>query len=401
LSGPALDASLAPAGEFPSLDDICYMNTASIGLMSRSALAEEEKFQRQLGLYGTTWFDEPTEVGVLEQARREGAALLGAPAEQVAVTTSVTEALSQVAWSLRPESGSNVVSIDLEFPTVTYPWMRVARDTGAEVRLISAAGDPAKLSFEGLAEAVDQRTAAISVSHVQYSTGFRYQLEELSELAETNGALLVVDASQSLGAVPIDLSSVRIDALLCAGYKWLCGPFGAALCYVGERLLERLDPPFVGWKSAADPWSLHASSLRLASSVVERLEYATMAYAAGVALAAAIRQISVIGADRILEHNLKLASTLTEGLEHLGAEVITPREDERRSGIVTARFPARDGEQVAAWMNQSGVIVSPRFGSTRFSIHFFNGSDDVSFALDTLERVLATGGPVARDRHTK
>ena len=334
-----MDASLAPAGEFPSLDDICYMNTASIGLMSRSALAEEEKFQRQLGLYGTTWFDEPTEVGVLEQARREGAALLGASADQVAVTTSVTEALLQIAWSLRPESGSNVVSIDLEFPTVTYPWMRVARDTGAEVRLVSAAGDPAKLSFEGLAEAVDQRTAAISVSHVQYSTGFRYQLEELSELAETNGALLVVDASQSLGAVPIDLSSVRIDALLCTGYKWLCGPFGAALCYVGERLLERLDPPFVGWKSAVDPWSLHASSLRLASSVVERLEYATMSYSAAVALAAAIRQISVIGADRILEHNLKLASTLTEGLEHLGAEVITPREDERRSGIVTARFP--------------------------------------------------------------
>ena len=126
-----------------------------------------------------------------------------------------------------------------------------------------------------------------------------------------------------------------------------------------------------------------------------------MAYAAGVALAAAIRQISVIGADRILEHNLKLASTLTEGLEHLGAEVITPREDERRSGIVTARFPERDGEQVAAWMNQSGVIVSPRFGSTRFSIHFFNSSDDVSFALDTLERVLATGGPVATDRQTR
>ena len=265
MSEENVDASLAPPGEFPSLDDICYMNTASIGLMSRSALAEEEKFQRQLGLYGTTWFDEPTEAGVLDQARREGAALLGASADQVAVSTSVTEALLQIAWSLRPESGSNVVSIDLEFPTVTYPWMRVARDTGAEVRLVSAAGDPAKLSFDGLAEAVDQRTAAISVSHVQYSTGFRYQLEELSELAETNGAMLVVDASQSLGAVPIDLSSLRIDALLCTGYKWLCGPFGAALCYVGERLLERLDPPFVGWRSAADPWSLHASSLRLAS----------------------------------------------------------------------------------------------------------------------------------------
>ncbi|MGA8804885.1 MAG: hypothetical protein WB866_09355, partial [Solirubrobacterales bacterium] len=111
MSEENVDASLAPPGEFPSLDDICYMNTASIGLMSRSALAEEETFQRQLGLYGTTWFDEPTEVGVLEQARREGAALLGASADQVAVTTSVTEALLQIAWSLRPESGSNVVSI--------------------------------------------------------------------------------------------------------------------------------------------------------------------------------------------------------------------------------------------------------------------------------------------------
>ena len=97
--------------------------------MPLSALFASEQFGRRLGLYGTTWFDEPTEVGALDAARRAAAGMLHAPAEQVAIATSMTEAMSQIAWSLRPPKGTNVVSVDFEFPSVPYPWMRVARET--------------------------------------------------------------------------------------------------------------------------------------------------------------------------------------------------------------------------------------------------------------------------------
>lgn len=390
----AARTGLAPAREFPSLSELCYLNTASIGLMPVAARFTAEQFERQLSLYGTTWFDERTEVAALDWARAAAGALFNVPPDQIAVTTSVTEALSQIAWSLRPGPGTNVVSIDLEFPSVVYPWMRVARETGAEVRLVRAAERPQSLSLDTLAEFVDDDTEVICVSHVQYATGHRFDLDGLAKLAEGHGAWLIVDGSQSAGAVPIDLSQARVDAFLCAGYKWLCGPFGAAICHVGSRLAERLDPHFVGWKSTADPYSMDASRMGLAPSPLAQMEFSTMAYGAGVALAAAIEHVDEIGVETIFAHNLELSATLRGGLEELGAEIVTPAEEEQRSGIVTARFPGRDGEQVAAWLNGSDVIVSPRFGATRFSPHFFNTSDDVTLALEVLERVLERGEPV-------
>src|SRR5690242_1325580 len=217
--------------------------------MPLSAQFAAEQFGRRLALYGSTWFDEPTEVGALDRARRAAAAMLNAPAELVAITTSMTEAMSQIAWSLRPAAGANVISVDFEFPSVPYPWMRVAKETGAEVRLVRASEHPGELSLEAVAELVDEATEVVCVSHVQYSTGYRFDLRELAGLCERHGAWLIVDATQSMGAVSIDVAEGGIDALLCGGYKWLCGPFGAAVCYVGPRLLNRLDPPFVGWKS--------------------------------------------------------------------------------------------------------------------------------------------------------
>lgn len=399
MSTAPAGAGLAPGREYPSLGEMCYLNTASIGLMAVAAQFAAEQFARRIGLYGTSWFDEATEVGALDGARVAAAGLLNVPPAQVAVTTSVTEALSQIAWSLRPAGGANVVAVDLDFPSVVYPWMRVARESGAEVRLVRAAERPDALSLASVAELVDDRTAAICISHVQYATGHRFDLGELGELAAGHGAWLIVDGSQSLGAVPVDLAQTPVDAFVCAGYKWLCGPFGAAVCHVAPSLAERLDPPFVGWKSSAEPYDMDASELRLAESPLERMEPSTMAYGAGVALAAAIEQIEEIGVEAILAHNLEIGAALRRGLEDLGAEIVTPAEDERRSGIVTARFPGRDGEEVAAWLSRSGVVVSPRFGATRFSVHLFNCLQDIAIALDVLERALARGGPVETAGH--
>ncbi len=398
MDGTANSLAGARHLQFPALEELCYLNTASIGLMPLSAQFAAEEFGRKLGVYGTTWFDEPTEVGALEAARRAAAAMLNASPEQVAVTTSMTEAMSQIAWSLQPSSGTNIVSVDFEFPSVSYPWMRVACATGAQVRLVRASEHPKQLSLEAVAELVDDTTEVICVSQVQYSTGYRFSLSELADLAERHDAWLIVDATQSMGAVPIDVANGRIDAIVCGGYKWLCGPFGAAICYIGPRLWDRLDPPFVGWKSAQDPYTMDASSLHLAGSPVRRLEYSTMAYGAGVALASAIEYVQGIGVEAIHAHDLRLGAALHEGLEELGAQVLSPRDDAHRTGIVSARFPGLDGEEVAGWITRSGVIVSPRLCSTRLAAHFFNTEQDVALALRTIKAVLRERGPVSPER---
>jgi selenocysteine lyase/cysteine desulfurase len=382
-----VDESLAPRKHFPLLDNVTYLNAASMGLVPLPVQEQAAAFDRELALRGTTWFDEAQEVGVLDRARNAAARLLNASPDAIAITTSATEAFCQAAWWLRPARGTNIVSIDLEFPSVTYPWFRIAAETGAEVRLVQAKDDPASLSLDSVAALVDEQTAIICVSHVQFATGHRFALDELTRLARAHNATLVIDATQSAGMVPIDVQSIGVDMLVAGGYKWLGATFGAAVCYLGPTLLERLDPPFVGWRSTVEPYALDAARMPLTPSA-RRLEFSTMSYGAGVALGAAIEYTLDLGIDRILAHDLALASRLIAGLDTLGATILTPRDVHSRAGIVTARFPGRDGEEVAACLNEAGVIVSPRFGSTRFSTHVFNHAADIDHALSVVERVL-------------
>jgi selenocysteine lyase/cysteine desulfurase len=152
-------------------------------------------------------------------------------------------------------------------------------------------------------------------------------------------------------------------------------------------VLAEFRPPLVGWRSTEHPYTLDARWQPLAGTA-RRMEYSTMSYGAAIALGHAIRYISGLDLGEVAAHNAALASRLAGGLTERGATLITPADPERRAGTVTARFPGRDGEAIAGELTGRGVIVSPRVGSTRFSMHFYNSSDDVDRALTVLDEVL-------------
>jgi selenocysteine lyase/cysteine desulfurase len=389
---PSLKAASLPLDdtrdEFPILERVNYLNTASIGLVPKTVASQVAEFEQELALGGTVGFDEETELRCLESAREAGAQLLGAEPGNIAIVSSFTEALCQVAWWLRPGPGTNVVSTDVDFPSVTYPWFRLAEETGCDVRLVPVLSDPVGFDLEALARYVDSETRVISISHVQYLTGHRLDLEALADLAHNHGALVVLDATQSAGQVPIDVSSVDIDVVISGSYKWLCSTFGAAVCYLAPSVVDRFNPPFVGWRSTVEPYELDAHFQPLARSA-RKMEYSTMSYASAFALGLSVRYMLDLGQAPVLEHNAALADRLIAGLDERGATVLTPRQPERRAGIVTARFEGRDGEEVAQQLNKRGVIVSPRVGSTRFSLHHYNNEADVDGALYKLDEILS------------
>ena len=258
--------SLSPRSDFPVLEEVVYLNTGSYGLEPLPVQHAGEALGSQIAGRGTVGFDDEVEKRVGDVPRAAVARLLGASPDDVAVVTHATEALCQVAWWLKPGEGENVVSADLEFPSVTYPWLRLARDTGVEVRLAPALHDPASFSLDAIAAVVDERTSVICVSHVQYATGHRLDPAGLVELARSVGATLILDVTQSAGVVPLDAPALGVDVLVSSGYKWLCSAPGAGICYLRPELWERLDPPFVGWKSTEDAFAFDATTIPLAQA---------------------------------------------------------------------------------------------------------------------------------------
>jgi cysteine desulfurase/selenocysteine lyase len=377
--------ALVSADIFPAARRYAYLNAASVALMPKMAGDAIIEWQRDLATEGTVHFDEEAEANVFDTLRRAAARLLGAKPDEIACISSVSEALSSLAWALSPGPDSNVVSARVEFPSVVYPWLRVSRLTGCEVRL--ASNQSGLIDQSELMGLIDDQTSAVAVSQVQYSTGQRLDLAALARMAHSHGAMLVVDASQSAGAVPIDVVAEDVDVLAVTGYKWLCGPFGAAIMFVRGDMYDGLEPGLVGWRSTEQVWDFQADRLEWASGA-RRFEFSTMAYGCAIGLAEAVRYLLNMGIEKIQSYDLALASDLADGLAELGAEFVTPSVDDLGSSIVTVRLPGYDQGHIARRLNEEGVVASPRIGAVRFSPHLYNTADDIARALRALERIL-------------
>jgi selenocysteine lyase/cysteine desulfurase len=371
--------------DFPASRKSVYLNTASVTLMYRGAEAAAAKWMADLATDGTITFDEAAEEGVFGGLHRATAQLLNAREEDIAVGSSATELMASLAWAVTPDRTSNIVSTGIAFPSTIYPWIRVARHTGAEVRFAEGQGE--YVDPDEVIELIDNQTAVVCISQVEYSGGQQYDLTRLARRAHEHGALLVVDGAQSLGAIPTDVTASGVDALVASGYKWLCGPFGVAVMYLAPHLQGRLDPGVVGFRSHEDMWDLQATRLELPEAA-RRFEPSTMAYGCAIGLAESIKYLLHVGIARIRDHNLHLADLLIDGLRERRADILGPRTDEERTSIVATRFPNCDPAEMARRLNAARVVVSARQSTVRFSPHLYNEPADIERALEEIDRVL-------------
>jgi selenocysteine lyase/cysteine desulfurase len=224
---------------------------------------------------------------------------------------------------------------------------------------------------------------------VEYASGLRFNLKELRDLTSEHGALLVVDAIQSLGVVPLNVKDEGVDILASGAYKWLLGPFGTAILYMKRDLYEKFEPPFVGFRSTGKPFELEPTKLTYAKTA-RKFEYSTSNYAAMTGLAEAIRYLRRIGIERVYNYVLKITGKLMWSLSNIrGVKVVTPREEKRRAGIITIRFEKADYVEVAKKLGEKGIITSPRFESVRFSPHIYNTEGDMAKASDELKKIIS------------
>jgi len=312
------------------------------------------------------------------------AKLIGAKPEEIALVENTSVGLNIAANVLQYPHGSKIVTTDLEYPSVVYPWLR--KSLGVKVHYVKNVNG--KILLEDVEKAVDDKTVAVAVSHVEYVNGFRHDLRALSKIAHEHDAYLIVDAIQSAGAMPIDVKRDDVDFLTTACYKWLLSPPGAGYLFVKKELIEKFEPPFVGWASVKpeifetvefwDIWSLKLSE------TASRFEVGSPSFTSFIGSTEALKLLLDFGIENIQKRILKLTDRLIESVNDLGLKLQTPVESQYRSGIVNFRIDKP--KELAEALGKKGIVISARANGLRISPHFYNTEEDTDKLMDEVKK---------------
>jgi kynureninase len=366
--------------EFPIFREACYLNSCSLGALSRRTRMAHGEYLDQWERRGAAaWYD--TWLPAIEQLRAGYARVVGAAPQDISIHSSISAALSVVAESLDYRRRPKVVTTSLDFPTVAYQWLAKA-PRGIEVEIVDSP-DGIIVPLERLAAAIDDRTALVATSHVFFTSGAIQDLPALAALVRAHGAMLLVDGYQAAGQLPVDVRTAGVDFYCAGGLKWLLGGSGIAFLYVRRGLQERLEPGITGWFAHAAPFRFDPKVLERAADA-HRFDLGTPSVAAVYAQIAGLSIIEEIGVPLIREATRVLTEDLIGLAETHGLRPRVAARPEQRSGIVM--LPRRDPASDVRRLGVEGFIVDARPGHVRVSPYFYNVPGDHQALVEALIR---------------
>jgi cysteine desulfurase/selenocysteine lyase len=367
--------------EFPVTERWAYFDHAAVAPLPRRA-----------GNMLRAWTDEQERYGVVhwpnwerqvEMARARVARLLNAEADEIAFINSTTHGIGLIAEGFPWRPGDNVVTAAEEYPSNIYPWMNLS-DRGVIVRLVPTRDG--RIWIDDLAAAFDDRTRLLTISHVEFSSGFRNDLDALTELCRDRGAAFFVDAIQGLVPFTIDVKRTPIDFLAADGHKWLLGPEGAGLLFVRRDWIGRLHTLGVGWHSVISTYNSPRNDFTLKPSA-QRWEGGSFNMPGLQALGASLELLLEIGPEAVSARILDRAQAVRELAAQAGWRICGSSLPADRSGIVALERDGVDPDRFARAARAQGVAVASRRGRVRISPHIYNNQDD----LERLALALKSG----------
>jgi cysteine desulfurase / selenocysteine lyase len=317
------------------------------------------------------------------RARKNAAAMLNAKADEIAFIQNTSHGLSMIANGIEWKPGDNIVTFKGEFPSNLYPWLRINQEYGVEVRMCEEHNG--RIDIDELIDLIDSHTKVVTISLVQYASGFRIDLNRVGTIARKHNALLVVDIIQAMGVIPIDVEKDLIDAAACSCHKWLLTPQGLGLLYLSDRAREHIRPTIVGWASVPNEDDFINTSQNWKDSTLA-WEAGTLPLPLIYGLDASLKLLLDTGVDRISEYLLDLTDYLCESLKERGNfELVSSRVGEERSQIVSIKH--KDGWtpiQLYSDLKDYNIIVSPRGDRLRISPHFYNTKEEIDQLISLL-----------------
>jgi cysteine desulfurase/selenocysteine lyase len=375
--------------DFPITKKYAYLANAAIAPIPMPVYTEVSKFYQDVLNRGQTLWDE-WEIK-MEQTRDLYAKFIGADnREEIAFTHSTSEGMNIIAHMLSDKG--MVISNELEFPSSNLPWIN---KNPINIKFVKAT-DHNKILIIDIVKMVDQNDKAaktVVTSHVQYSTGFRQDLEELGKLTKQKGLYFVVNPTQSLGALFFNVKDFGIDFMASNGHKWILSCFGIGTIYIKGKYLrdiENFKPSFFSQFGQKRRENFDSNMRINTSSTATKFELATPHFPNIIALNAAVRYISKIGIRHIEKRILNLTDYLIDNLQKMKLEILSPIEARKyRSGIILFKSRNKNPiDTVIELEKKSKIIVSARGNGIRVSTHFYNNEDDIDKLILGLRKVL-------------
>ena len=386
----AVSTDALPAGvrhRFPIFERLVYITSCSQGALSDAVRDAYASYLADWDEHGAPW---EYWVGRLDAARTSVSGLLNAEEDEIAITTSVSAGVDAIVSAFSFADGRDkIVLSDFEFPTIGQ--ISHAQELrGARVEHVRAEAD-GTIPLERFEAAIDEQTALVAVTHVCFRNGSRLEVERVAELAHERGALLLLDAYQTAGSLPLDVRALDCDFLVAGVLKYLLGSAGLAFLYCRRELVERLSPTATGWFADRNIFEMDIHDYSPASTA-RRFEAGTPPVPAIYAGIAGIELMREIGIEETETHVRALNELLVEGVAELGGVVVTPRVVEQRGALTCVA--STDVDALVAAMTSRGIVTSSRDDNLRLSPHCYNTVEDVAAVLDVLREnreLLRTG----------
>ncbi len=358
---------------FPVTENFTYLNSAAISPPPTISVQAVISQLNDVSQNGSTKFS--AWVDTKNRARANVAEMLNVKPEQIAFLRNTSDGFSAVAGGLDWQKEDNIVSFAKEFPANFYAWRRVRDDFGIELRLCPERNG--RIDLDEFINLIDENTKLVSISAVQFASGFRADLERIGRAARKADALFAVDIIQGLGAMKFDLPAQFVDIAAGASHKWLCSPEGCGILYLSARARERIKPTLVGWISVEEPWDFEDSGQNYKPNALA-WETGTGCAALFYGLEQSTKLLLETGAKKIENYLESLTDHLCEIIDEENYEIVSSRKKGEKSQIVCIKHKnGKTPNEIAEKLEKQNIIVSPRNDRIRIAPHFYNNIGEI------------------------
>lgn len=369
--------------QFPLIEERTYLATHTLGPLPKAAFLDIESYTKSLYLgrrVFSIWLQQYEEMFALIEK------LINAPTGSVAITASTTAAQAAISAAIQPETKRNrIIITDLDFPSGRYLW-NAQSQRGFEIIEIQAS-DGMQIAAQDVIDRIDDRVAIVAVSLVSYINSARLDIQPIIEAAHAVGAIVVLDAYQAVGIVPVDAIALGVDVLVSGMNKWLCGSLGLAFAYVKPSLAEKLGPAYPGWFAHLQPAKFADTFTPDIGS--RRFQQGALSFEPMYTSRAGLQLAIDIGVEQIHQRNIELTNYLIDCADACGIPIHTPRSPQNRGGTVCLGVDR--AELVVQELADLGIDVDTRFSNKiRVSPHYCSTAAECQQAIAAIDRIIST-----------